>query len=209
MPSPAVLLRPAVLSAAPAAFSPSSSLLLRCPARLTYSTVARPWTQTTLESNPRIHVFQQAGSPSILLHLLPNTPPNPALAIGGTSSLPPSPRTFRANPAFLAHLSATLLAHGAADPGLRALASGNMGKPAGHVHLSDARRPPDVGRVADPQDILGSVRVDEQGEVQGQLEESGTYRVVTNDGILGLSDFLLDKLTSRLAEEDAKKRQAS
>lgn len=53
----------------------------------------------------------------------------------------------------------------------------------GFVHLGDRRHPPDYGRIAWPEDILGSVEVDDTGKVVGQLQPSGTYRVVTNDGV--------------------------
>ncbi|KAI1081447.1 hypothetical protein F5B20DRAFT_536084 [Whalleya microplaca] len=72
----------------------------------------------------------------------------------------------------------------------------------GHVHLSDLRNPPDYGRIAWPEDILGSIEVDARGEIVGEFQPSGTYRVVTNEGILGLSDFLRTKLIERLIEEE-------
>jgi hypothetical protein len=76
----------------------------------------------------------------------------------------------------------------------------------GWVHLSDRRNPPDFGRIAWPEDILGSVEVDETGNVIGKCQPSGTYRALTNEGILGLSPFLREKLIERLREE-AKKEQ--
>ncbi|KAI1390004.1 uncharacterized protein F4822DRAFT_400471 [Hypoxylon trugodes] len=74
----------------------------------------------------------------------------------------------------------------------------------GHIHLSDLRNPPDYGRIAFPEDILGSIEVDGAGKIIGEFEPSGTYRIVTNEGILGLSDFLRNKLVERLREEEKK-----
>ncbi|VUC36896.1 unnamed protein product [Clonostachys rosea] len=74
----------------------------------------------------------------------------------------------------------------------------------GWVHLSDRRNPPDYGRIAWPEDILGSVEVDQTGTVIGKVQPSGTYRIVTNEGILGLSPFLREKLVERLKQEYAK-----
>ncbi|KAI1653349.1 hypothetical protein F4813DRAFT_375110 [Daldinia decipiens] len=74
----------------------------------------------------------------------------------------------------------------------------------GHIHLSDLRNPPDYGRIAWPEDILGSIEVDGSGNIIGEFEPSGTYRIVTNEGILGLSDFLRTKLVERLKEEEKK-----
>ncbi|PHH75028.1 hypothetical protein CDD80_2674 [Ophiocordyceps camponoti-rufipedis] len=72
----------------------------------------------------------------------------------------------------------------------------------GWVHLSDERNPPDFGRIAWPEDILGSVEVDEEGRVVGRVQPSGTYRLLTNEGILGLSSFLRGKLVERLKKEE-------
>ncbi|RCI12428.1 hypothetical protein L249_0988 [Ophiocordyceps polyrhachis-furcata BCC 54312] len=74
----------------------------------------------------------------------------------------------------------------------------------GWVHLSDERNPPDFGRIAWPEDILGSVEVDEEGCVVGRVQPSGTYRLLTNEGILGLSSFLRGKLVERLKKEEVK-----
>ncbi|KAI0443747.1 hypothetical protein F4803DRAFT_561415 [Xylaria telfairii] len=72
----------------------------------------------------------------------------------------------------------------------------------GHVHLSDLRNPPDFGRIAFPEDILGSIEVDGSGKIVGEFEPSGTYRIVTREGILGLSDFLRTKLIEKLRQEE-------
>ncbi|KAB5572674.1 hypothetical protein GE09DRAFT_1100427 [Coniochaeta sp. 2T2.1] len=79
--------------------------------------------------------------------------------------------------------------------------AGGAGK-GGWVHLSDKRNPPDYGRIAWPEDILGSVEVDGHGEIIGNFQPSGTYRIITNEGILGLSDYLREKLVSRLRAEE-------
>ncbi|KAI1154601.1 hypothetical protein F4825DRAFT_411089 [Nemania diffusa] len=74
----------------------------------------------------------------------------------------------------------------------------------GYVHLSDLRNPPDYGRIAFPEDILGSIEVDGHGKIVGEFEPSGTYRIITNEGILGLSDFLRAKLVEKLKEDEKK-----
>ncbi|KAH6665899.1 hypothetical protein F5X68DRAFT_217386 [Plectosphaerella plurivora] len=78
----------------------------------------------------------------------------------------------------------------------------------GYVHLSDSRNPPDFGRIAWPEDILGSVEVDAEGNIIGNLEPSGTYRILTNEGMLGLSPYLREKLVARLREEEQKDRSS-
>ena len=170
-------------------------------------------------------------SETSLLTYLESDPPNPKLAIGKTTSLPPTPRSFSANPAFMAILNDVLIrnAHNDEDlisqakafagPGGATLGSGGAffrqrtaranspnlsggggagGSGAGgataqggaggagrggYVHLSDRRNPPDFGRIPWPEDILGSVEVDQDGNIIGQLQPSGTYRIVTNEGM--------------------------
>ncbi|KAL2264686.1 hypothetical protein VTJ83DRAFT_7196 [Remersonia thermophila] len=198
---------------------------------------------STLASNPSIKVFRDPQAPnSHLLTYLETAPPNPRLAIGSTTALPPTPASFRGNPNFLAILNDVLARHAADDPGLQSQAqafaspggssfvvqgqharrgggSGGAGGASaeggaggagvgGWVHLSDARNPPDFGRIAWPEDIFGSVEVDGHGKIIGNFQASGTYRIVTNQGILGLSPFLEAKLIARLREEEKKASSA-
>jgi hypothetical protein len=63
------------------------------------------------------------------------------------------------------------------------MGGGNRG---GWVHVSDDRNPPDWGRIAYPEDIFGSVEVDGEGKFVGEhggYQDSGTYRMVTRDGM--------------------------
>ncbi|CAK3735262.1 Hypothetical predicted protein [Lecanosticta acicola] len=92
-----------------------------------------------------------------------------------------------------------------------ASAQGGMGGAGrgGYIHVSDQRNPPDFGRVAWPEDIFGSLEVDGNGKFvdgHGRYQESGTYRVVTREGVLGLSPFLREKLVEKLRELDAQAR---
>lgn len=55
----------------------------------------------------------------------------------------------------------------------------------GHIHVSDQRNPPDYGRIAWPEDIFGSLEVDANGNFvdgTGNYQDSGSYRVITNEG---------------------------
>lgn len=73
--------------------------------------------------------------------------------------------------------------------------------PGGFVHVSDQRNPPDWGRIAYPEDIFGSLQVDGAGAFVGErggYQESGTYRVCTNEGVLGLSEFLRGRVLEEL-----------
>lgn len=75
--------------------------------------------------------------------------------------------------------------------------------------MSDQRNPPDFGRVAWPEDIFGSLELDSSGEFvepKGRYQEAGTYRMCTNEGILGLSPYLRDKLKQKVQDLDAQSR---
>lgn len=93
-----------------------------------------------------------------------------------------------------------------------ASAQGGMGGAGrgGYIHVSDQRNPPDFGRTAWPEDIFGSLEVDGDGkfvEPKGRYQEAGTYRMCTNEGILGLSSYLRGKVVERVRELDAQARK--
>lgn len=80
----------------------------------------------------------------------------------------------------------------------------------GYIHVSDTRNPPDWGRIAWPEDIFGSLEVDGEGRfvgATGNYQASGTYRVVTREGILGIPSFLREKLVQRLRELEGQIKQ--
>lgn len=163
-----------------------------------------------------------------LLSLLPSEPPSTQLAIGTVSSLPITPNNFTANPSFSRILSAVYAEHAAYDPQVIQQASafaspggfnlspgrsddgaggasrqGGAGG-AGHggfIHVSDLRNPPDFGRIAWPEDIIGSVEVDGRGQVSPETwQDSGTYRIVTREGVLGVTEYMRGKLVEKLRE---------
>lgn len=174
-----------------------------------------------------------------ILSLLPTTPPTPSLAIGTSRRNPPSPDSFTENPRFLPIVHAVIAENAHLDPGVQSQAAvmisssgaslfqpvrrqktgssgasdqGGHGSTArgGWVHISDMRRIPDFGRIADPEDIFGSVEVEGDGtftDGTGNYQQSGTYRIVTNDGILGLSDFLRQKVVERLKMEESSEKR--
>lgn len=189
-----------------------------------------------LDSNPHIFVFPDPANPSSsLLTLLKTNPPTPQLAIGNTPTNPPTPSSFRENSHFLTILHSVIATSAHADPQIKAQAAalasssgatltltnsrtttGSAGASAqggaggagqgGYIHVSDNRHPPDFGRIAEPEDIFGSLEVDPDGSFtdgHGRYQSSGTYRVVTRDGVLGLPDYLRARLVERLEVEEA------
>ncbi|KAF2399602.1 hypothetical protein EJ06DRAFT_59812 [Trichodelitschia bisporula] len=195
---------------------------------------------TPIPQNSHVYAIPSPEKPSeYVLTLLPTIPPNPLLALGTTSALPPGPSTFTLNPAFSPILSATVREYGATDPDTAVAASvyaassqssaflargsgtghkktktvddkgreAGSGVRGGFVHITDRRAEPEFGRVPDPEDILGSVEVDGEGNVIGDhVEDSGTYRVVTRRGVLGLSPYLREKLVERLKKLEAEEQ---
>ncbi|KAF1976759.1 hypothetical protein BU23DRAFT_12094 [Bimuria novae-zelandiae CBS 107.79] len=184
---------------------------------------------STLPNNPHIYVAKHPLDPSrSLLTLLPTDPPNVDLSLGTTTSVPPKPDSFTENRHFHPILQSVLSTHAVNDPLVKQQASafaspggfnlgsnkrsgdgagganhqagmggGNKG---GWIHVSDERNPPDWGRIAWPEDIFGSLEVDGDGQLVGNWQDSGTYRIVTREGILGLSPYLRTKLVEHLKE---------
>jgi hypothetical protein len=71
---------------------------------------------------------------SHLLSYLDTNPPNPSLAIGTTTAVPPTPNSFQGNPRFLSILNDVLAKHAANDPGLKSQASA-LASPGGFTFI--------------------------------------------------------------------------
>lgn len=73
-------------------------------------------------------------------------------------------------------------------------------KPGGWIHVCDQRNTPTFGRIAEPQDIFGSLMVDGQGNVvDSSYSPNNTYRLKTEqEGLMKLSDYLHEKLVEAL-----------
>ncbi|KAK7698199.1 hypothetical protein SLS64_012769 [Diaporthe eres] len=149
---------------------------------------------TTLSNNPDIKVFPNPASPSAsyLLTYLTAEPPNPGLAVGTTTELPPTPRSFRENARFLGILNEVLAAHAHLDADLRAAAQafaspGGVNLGGGMMRGRGKRRGGSDGAGGAsslrPEDIFGSIQVDSKGNIEGGFQASGTYRIVTNEGM--------------------------
>lgn len=193
------------------------------------------------------YVHPKPSGSGHILSLLPTVPPTEKLAIGTSSSIPPTTDSFASNPQFLDIVNDVLRVHAVEDPwiqsqalafatsagswispqqtlnqrskkqrgeggggGASAQGGAGGGGRGGYIHISDLRAPPDYGRIAWPEDIFGSLEVDGSGkfvEEKGNYQPSGSYRIITRDGILGLTDYLRGKLVERLREEEAKEKR--
>lgn len=80
----------------------------------------------------------------------------------------------------------------------------------GWVHVYDQRGVPAFGRIADTEDIIGSLFVDANGKIVdkekgGKWEENRMYRLLTGErGLCRLSGYLRDKVREALKEEGGK-----
>lgn len=176
-----------------------------------------------------------ASKQSHIFTLLPTEPPTTELALGEAEGLPPIPNTFKENPKFLQILHSVIAEDAHNDPQVKgqaaAMASSagasimqmnrrtntgasgasdqggaGSGGQGGYIHVSDNRHPPDYGRIAEPEDIFGSLEVDGDGSFtdgHGKYQQSGTYRICTRDGVLQLPDYLRRRLVERLKIEES------
>ncbi|KAF3286811.1 hypothetical protein TWF970_008650 [Orbilia oligospora] len=205
----------------------------------------------TLEQNKKIYIHPSTTTPqTYTLTYLPTTPPSQNLAIGTTTTIPPTPSTFTENPHFRTLLMSTLSTHAANDQDLineaygtwgatmgvkasvskgmkrdRKLHTESTGTPStsatsektdqvdttsigGFHHVVDRRTPYYGGmRIPESQDILGSLQVDGNGRLVGGFVECESYRLVTSDGILGLTEYLEGKVKERIEEEEKKEKK--
>ncbi|KAA8906722.1 hypothetical protein FN846DRAFT_948093 [Sphaerosporella brunnea] len=199
---------------------------------------------STLADNADIYVHAlDSGKKKHLLTLHSTSAPNPRLALGTTTSLPPTPSTFVENPAFLPLLQRVLREHASKDPQVQADALGlanataaplftdrarrrqggsgganyqggaGGGGVGGWVHVYDQRGVPAFGRIADTEDIFGSLLVDAHGqivdkEVGGVWEESRMYRLVSGRGVMRLTPYLRDRVREALEAEEKRGSEA-
>ncbi|KNC87570.1 hypothetical protein SARC_00335 [Sphaeroforma arctica JP610] len=70
----------------------------------------------------------------------------------------------------------------------------------GWMHVNDPRNPPYQNRIAEHEDILGSVRVAEGKMVPGTYEPMPVHRVVSPKGLMRLQPFLHDRLLRAYSE---------
>ncbi|KDQ56907.1 hypothetical protein JAAARDRAFT_158152 [Jaapia argillacea MUCL 33604] len=76
----------------------------------------------------------------------------------------------------------------------------------GWMHIHDARNVPALGRIGDPDDILGSVRVEDGIILPETYQPMPSYRLCTADGVTQLTEGLANKLKAVLEERVATER---
>ncbi|KAI8990933.1 hypothetical protein BDF20DRAFT_812385, partial [Mycotypha africana] len=63
------------------------------------------------------------------------------------------------------------------------------------LHIGDERNPPAWGRINLPEDIIGSVELDEGTIKAGTFQRMPAHRLVTNNGLFRLSEPLMKTIT--------------
>ncbi|KAJ3362903.1 hypothetical protein GGF31_001292 [Allomyces arbusculus] len=150
-----------------------------------------------------VHPLPGDATGRVALSLLPKA--GPAHAVVGWTRSPTSngadlrPADFAENPAFVAHLHKVLKDHAHEDKDLVALAKHQK---VGWMHVADQRNPPPWGRIPDPDDILGSVQLDGEGQIRAHsYQPMPTHRIVSNHGLFQLTPFLHEKLVQSFGSQ--------
>lgn len=110
------------------------------------------------------------------------------------------PNQFDSNPDFITLLHKTFNDHVHGCPVLGPMAEAEASKSSAFFHCHDLRCPPQYGRIAEVEDIIGTIRVAwneklRNGKIiQGSYEPNTMYRLVSTNGILQTSDYMGQKL---------------
>ncbi|KAJ3085230.1 hypothetical protein HK102_000197, partial [Quaeritorhiza haematococci] len=92
-------------------------------------------------------------------------------------------------------LQETLKAHICEDEVVQAMAYNQRD---GWLNIGDERVFMPYGRVPDPEDIIGGLRIKDGFVVPGTFERMPTHRLVTINGLFRLTEFMHGKLVEQL-----------
>jgi hypothetical protein len=84
------------------------------------------------------------------------------------------------------------------DESFRAMA---LYQKSGFLNINDSRVFTPFGRVADPEDILGTIALDDGVMIPGTYEPMPTHRLYTSNGLFQLNDFLYSRLLESLENQ--------
>ncbi|KAF8323724.1 hypothetical protein DL93DRAFT_2027985, partial [Clavulina sp. PMI_390] len=74
-----------------------------------------------------------------------------------------------------------------------------LNRESGWLHINDSRNVPALGRIGDPDDIIGTVLVEDGKVVPSTYQRMPSYRVCTSDGVTQLSEGLDAELRENLS----------
>ncbi|KAJ1725197.1 hypothetical protein LPJ53_000620 [Coemansia erecta] len=101
------------------------------------------------------------------------------------------PQDFSENRSFWPQVQQVLEKYAHEDPELQSQAAFFK---SGWMNISDGRNPPPPGRTGDPEDILGSVLVEDKEIKQGSFQANLAHRLVTRNGLFQLPKYLQQRL---------------
>lgn len=155
-----------------------------------------------------------SSTPAYALSFLP-TPPSssrsatiigwlPAIAEGISGDIEAGLSDFVENPNFRSLVQETV------QQGLRegvdeVWTNGALQLQHGWMHIHDSRNVPPLGRIGDPDDIIGSVLVEDSKILPDTYQAMPAYRLCTSDGPIQLTEGLARKLRTVL--EDVASRE--
>ncbi|KAI6038623.1 hypothetical protein EDC04DRAFT_1927254 [Pisolithus marmoratus] len=161
-------------------------------------------------------VDSSSSTPVYALSFLP-TPPSssrsatvigwlPAIAKGTSGDIEAGLDDFVENPNFRSLMQETI------QQGLRegvdeVWTNGALQLQHGWMHIHDSRNTPPLGRIGDPDDIIGSVLVEDSKILPDTYQAMPSYRLCTSDGPIQLTEGLARKLRTVL--EDVALRETS
>ncbi|KAJ2614896.1 hypothetical protein H4S08_001498 [Coemansia sp. RSA 1365] len=115
---------------------------------------------------------------------------------GADSQSQIDPRHFIENDRFWPAVQRVFEEHAHEDPELQALAAYQK---TGWLNITDGRNPPPLGRTGNPEDIFGSVKLDDQAIKPHTFQSNLAYRPVTANGLFQLPKYLHGKLVEYLS----------
>ncbi|KAI8802766.1 hypothetical protein BJ742DRAFT_777942 [Cladochytrium replicatum] len=121
--------------------------------------------------------------------------PVPNATDGGENLPPLLPLTFTEGPDFVELMHEVVGEHVTKDETSISFAAFQK---EGYMNVNDSRVGPVWGRVNDPEDILGNVLIREGKILPGTYQKFPTHRLVSNNGLVQLTDYLHEALLERL-----------
>ncbi|CCM03059.1 uncharacterized protein FIBRA_05179 [Fibroporia radiculosa] len=184
---------------------------------------ARTRSFVSARSEPEPTCFPDPERPDLFYHLFePPTPVSSSVPVFALSFLEQRPASAQ-SPAVIGWLPASSSAdadsaglndfvenpsfreilHEAIRGGLmdgvdEVLINGAIQTQEGWMHIHDNRNIPALGRIGDPDDILGSVRVENSQILAETYQPMPAYRMCTSDGVLQLSEGIAKRLKEML-----------
>lgn len=187
---------------------------INTPLRRFYTTI-RTKPAVYVHSHDPLHIISLSPSPNAIpigqtfhtpSQFIAVTPSDAADFSSPTNARPtviPKPQDFQINPVFSRILQSIVAKNIHKSEIYTGLAEGERFQGGSTFHVYDMRDPPPYGRIPEVQDIVGTVRLEEEGKeviVPDSFEFNPMYRVLSMYGFVNLGDELNMKLRKACEE---------